>query len=166
MKRLFLLAVLACICAGCSKRTKATPMPESEYKAAKSVSEPIKTDFSFADIKTYQQPDMQKPDNMTVLFEFSQYDLKTEDALNLDAVAEYAILNNCRIEIHGGCCPIGSDDYNMGLGTARADAVKEYLMSRNVPGLMIDAWSYGENNLITSERLMYWQNRRAEVSVK
>ena len=49
-----------------------------------------------------------------------------------------------RVEIEGHTCNIGTAEYNLALGDRRADAVKDYLVSRGVTADRLRTVSYGE----------------------
>ena len=49
-----------------------------------------------------------------------------------------------RVEIEGHTCNIGTAEYNLALGDRRANAVKDYLVSRGVSADRLRTVSYGE----------------------
>ncbi len=54
-----------------------------------------------------------------------------------------------RIELEGHCDPLGSEAYNIGLGSRRARAVMDYLKSIGVSGDRLSIISYGEERLLS-----------------
>ena len=72
-----------------------------------------------------------------------------------------------RVEIEGHTCSIGTAEYNLALGDRRANAVKDYLVSRGVSADRLRTVSYGEerpkydNSREETRRL----NRRAALVV-
>src|SRR5437773_2680375 len=72
-----------------------------------------------------------------------------------------------RVEIEGHTCSIGTAEYNLALGDRRANAVKDYLVSRGVTADRLRTVSYGEerpkydNSREETRRL----NRRAALVV-
>lgn len=76
-----------------------------------------------------------------------------------------------RITVEGFTDPSGSVAYNLRLGQRRADAVKEYLVSRGMPAEQIRTVSYGKS----TERLVVpgahgpgtagWENRRVVLVI-
>lgn len=165
MKRLIALVLLSVVAVGCSKKvTKVAPdilIPERPIVQEKAPEPEI------VPVQNYIPAEAPAgPRELTVYYDFGKYDLKTGDALKLDLTAAMALSEGCRVVINGGCCPIGSEEYNIGLGAARSNTVREYLITRNVPESMIDAWSWGETHLITEDPAYYWQNRRAEVRLQ
>ena len=103
-----------------------------------------------------------------VYFDFDRYSLRPEATRVLDeaivALKENATL---RVEIEGHTCSIGTAEYNLALGDRRANAVKDYLVSRGVGADRLRTVSYGEekpkydNSREETRRL----NRRAALVV-
>jgi peptidoglycan-associated lipoprotein len=103
-----------------------------------------------------------------VYFDFDRYSLRPEATRVLDeaitALRENATL---RVEIEGHTCNIGTAEYNLALGDRRANAVKDYLVSRGVTADRLRTVSYGEerpkhdNSREETRRL----NRRAALTV-
>ena len=68
-----------------------------------------------------------------VHFDFDRYTLRPEATRVLDeAVAALRDDATLRIEIEGHTCNIGTAEYNLALGDRRANAVRDYLVSRGV----------------------------------
>ena len=73
-----------------------------------------------------------------------------------------------RIEIEGHTCNIGTAEYNLALGDRRANAVRDYLVSRGIDASRLNTVSYGEerpkhdNSREETRRL----NRRAALTVR
>jgi peptidoglycan-associated lipoprotein len=65
--------------------------------------------------------------------------------------------------IEGHADEQGTREYNLALGARRANAVREYLMSRGLPGSRLKTVSYGKERPISvcSDESCYSQNRRA-----
>jgi outer membrane protein OmpA-like peptidoglycan-associated protein len=72
-----------------------------------------------------------------------------------------------RIQIEGHTCNIGTAEYNLALGDRRANAVRDYLVSRGVAANRLTTISYGEerpkyDNAREETRRL---NRRAALTV-
>jgi peptidoglycan-associated lipoprotein len=80
-----------------------------------------------------------------VHFDFDRYTLRPEATRVLDeAVAALREDPTLRVTIEGHTCNIGTAEYNLALGDRRANAVKEYLVSRGVGTDRLQTVSYGE----------------------
>jgi peptidoglycan-associated lipoprotein len=116
------------------------------------VNRPVVKDYTFED----------------VYFDFDRYSLRPEATRVLDE-AITALRDNptLRVEIEGHTCNIGTAEYNLALGDRRANAVKDYLVSRGVSADRLRTISYGEerpkydNSREETRRL----NRRAALVV-
>lgn len=103
-----------------------------------------------------------------VHFDFDRYTLRPEATRILDeAVAALRDDPALRIEVEGHTCNIGTAEYNLALGDRRANAVRDYLVSRGVSADRLRTISYGEerpkydNSREETRRL----NRRAALTV-
>jgi outer membrane protein OmpA-like peptidoglycan-associated protein len=104
-----------------------------------------------------------------VHFDFDRYSLRPEATRVLDeAVRAMADNPELKIEIEGHTCSIGTAEYNLALGERRAQAVRDYLLSRGVGTDRLKTVSYGEerpkydNSREETRRL----NRRAALVVR
>lgn len=106
----------------------------------------------------------------SVHFAFEKSDLSKEAKLALDGFAETMKTENrdAYIEIQGHTCDIGTKEYNMMLGLARAEAVRWYLHTQHgIPLHRLHTISYGEfkpiaDNSIRGNRAI---NRRIKIVV-
>ena len=84
-----------------------------------------------------------------------------------EAVTAMRTNTTLRVEIEGHTCNIGTAEYNLALGDRRANAVKDYLVSRGISADRLRTVSYGEerpkydNSREETRRL----NRRAALTV-
>ena len=82
----------------------------------------------------------------------------------LDGQAQWLLTNaDYRAVIEGHADEQGTREYNLALGQRRANAVREYLVSRGVPSSRLQVTSFGKERPIAvcSEENCYAQNRRA-----
>ena len=99
-----------------------------------------------------------------VLFVVDQATLTDEGRAILDAQAQWLILNSDYAAIiEGHADEQGTREYNLALGARRANAVREYLVSKGVAGVRLRTVSYGKERPIEvcSAEACYQQNRRA-----
>jgi outer membrane protein OmpA-like peptidoglycan-associated protein/glucose/arabinose dehydrogenase len=82
-----------------------------------------------------------------VHFDFDRYTLRPDALRILDeavsAMQQDATLN---LTIEGHTCSIGTNEYNMALGERRANAVRDYLVTRGIAATRLSTISYGEEN--------------------
>jgi outer membrane protein OmpA-like peptidoglycan-associated protein len=104
-----------------------------------------------------------------VYFDFDRSTLRPE-ALRLldDAVTKLQANPGRNIVIEGHTCSIGTAEYNLALGERRANAVRQYLLSRGITAGRLETRSYGEerpkyDNAREETRRL---NRRAALVVK
>ncbi|KLE35975.1 hypothetical protein AAW00_00010 [Aurantiacibacter luteus] len=119
------------------------------------------------------QPPARRPDNCddslvaTVFFDFDMAEVTPAAAAILDTVGQQ--VRACgwsRLNVVGHTDQAGSDQYNMGLSRARADAVAAALRSRNMGSIGLDVGAQGENNprVPLPDGTRSPQNRRVEIS--
>jgi outer membrane protein OmpA-like peptidoglycan-associated protein len=80
-----------------------------------------------------------------VHFDFDRYSLRPEAARALDeAISVLQQDATIKLELEGHTCNIGTAEYNLALGERRANAVREYLLNRDVAPERLRTVSYGE----------------------
>lgn len=99
-----------------------------------------------------------------VFFVVDQSSLTPEAQSTLDAQAEWLLTNtDYQAVIEGHADEQGTREYNVALGARRANAVREYLVSRGIAGSRLRTVSYGKERpvAVCSDESCYSQNRRA-----
>jgi peptidoglycan-associated lipoprotein len=100
----------------------------------------------------------------TVLFAVDQHTLSAEAQATLGAQAQWLMTNTSYAAlIEGHADEQGTRQYNIALGDRRANAVREFLVSRGVAGGRITTISYGKERplAVCSDESCYARNRRA-----
>jgi len=103
-----------------------------------------------------------------VYFEFNKWNLLPESYEELNTVVKFLTDNpKVEIEVSGHTDNIGSDSYNMNLSQKRADAVKNYLVSKKITETRITSKGYGKTKPIAENttELGREQNRRVEFTI-
>ena len=103
-----------------------------------------------------------------VLFTVDQSNLTREAMAILDGQAQWLMQNaGFNVVIEGHADEQGTREYNLALGARRANAVREYLVSKGVAASRLDTVSYGKERPleICSEEACYAKNRRAVTVV-
>lgn len=106
--------------------------------------------------------------NADTFFDFDKYNLKPEGRQLLDQVAQQVKSVSLETVIAVGYTDsIGSDQYNLGLSMRRANAVKQYLVSKGVPADRIYTEGKGKADPIASNATAAGRakNRRVEVEI-
>jgi peptidoglycan-associated lipoprotein len=97
-----------------------------------------------------------------IYFDYDKYDVRAGDQRSLQGDAQFLQQHaNIHITIEGHCDERGSTEYNLALGTSRADAVKNALIQAGVAGDRIKTISYGkEKPFCTESNESCWQQNR------
>jgi outer membrane protein OmpA-like peptidoglycan-associated protein len=104
-------------------------------------------------------------------FELNRATINARSARLLDALTGVAVLcaasGSVSIEIGGHTDSRGSDATNLALSQGRAGAVRDYLVSRGVPGAALTVVGYGETRPLdpAATEAAYARNRRTEFTL-
>lgn len=99
-----------------------------------------------------------------VFFNVDSFTLSSEAQATLRRQAAWLAANpGVSITIEGHCDERGTRDYNIALGSRRADAAKNFLAAQGVPVSRMSTVSYGKERpeALGSDETSYSQNRRA-----
>jgi peptidoglycan-associated lipoprotein len=103
-----------------------------------------------------------------VFFDFDKSTLssKAQETLNKQA-AWLSRVTSATILIEGHCDERGTREYNLALGDRRANAVKDYLISKGVAASRIKTISYGKERpaVLGSNEWAWSQNRRGVTTI-
>ena len=103
-----------------------------------------------------------------VHFDFDRFNLRPEALTILDdAIAKLQSNPDLQVTIEGHCDSIGTIEYNLALGERRANAVRDYLVTRGIAAMRLRTVSYGEERPIADNGTAAGRamNRRAHVAV-
>jgi peptidoglycan-associated lipoprotein len=103
-----------------------------------------------------------------IYFNYDRYDVRAEDAAALKADADFLSAHpSYKVVISGHCDERGSTDYNMALGSNRADGVREHLVELGIASSRIKTISFGKEKSFCDEQneTCWQQNRRAHFSL-
>ena len=99
-----------------------------------------------------------------IYFDTDRYNIDTADAAALQTQAQYmSQYPNITVTIEGHADEQGTREYNLALGARRANAAREYLISRGIAASRLRVVSYGKERPIEvcSSEACYAKNRRA-----
>ena len=103
-----------------------------------------------------------------VYFDLDSYDIRADASPVLDAQAAWLRrYPNVSIRIEGNADERGTREYNLALGSRRANAVKDYLVSRGVSPSRIMTLSNGKERPINpgTDEEAYQQNRNGQTII-
>jgi peptidoglycan-associated lipoprotein len=103
-----------------------------------------------------------------VYFDYDKADIRPDQVGKLQNNATWLKQNaGVRFTLEGHCDERGSEEYNLGLGDRRANAVKEFLLSQGLAASRINTVSYGEERPVCREQneMCYQRNRRAAFTM-
>jgi outer membrane protein OmpA-like peptidoglycan-associated protein len=101
-------------------------------------------------------------------FEFGKAEIKKDSYPYLDNLVDTLLKSKTwRLDIEGHTDNTGSDDFNMKLSQKRADAVKEYLVSKGISEDLITPQGYGESKPLVpnDSNSNREKNRRVEFKI-
>ncbi len=177
-----LVATLAVAAAGCRKEAppqvappppvqatapKPPPPPAPPAPAAKPPAPPVITEEDIFAKKTLEQLNAERPLG-DVFFDLDQSEIRADARPALQTNATWLKKwTSTQITVEGHCDSRGSSEYNLALGSRRATAVKDYLVSLGVPGDRITVVSKGKEQPFCSEEneSCWQQNRRGHFLI-
>jgi peptidoglycan-associated lipoprotein len=103
-----------------------------------------------------------------VFFDYDQSDIKSEFRDALEQNARFLARNpSVRVMMEGHCDERGTREYNIALGTRRAEAAKSYLVALGVDAGRLQTISYGKEKPFADchDESCWSQNRRAHFVI-
>jgi len=97
-----------------------------------------------------------------IYFDYDKYDIRADQQVATQGDAQFLQQHpGIHITVEGHCDERGSIEYNLALGTNRADSVKNALIQAGVSGDRIKTYSYGkEKPFCTESNESCWQQNR------
>jgi peptidoglycan-associated lipoprotein len=87
-----------------------------------------------------------------VLFDYDKAEIRTDQAPVAQGDAAFLLQHPAiQVLVEGHCDDRGSEEYNLALGTSRAEAVKRALLQQGVPADRVKTISYGKEKPFCSE---------------
>src|SRR6478736_2220010 len=160
-----LCAALAVAAAGCHKKVAAAPAappppPPPPAPAPAPAPRPLTEEEIFAR-KSVDQLNAERPLD-DVYFDLDKSEIREDARASLQKDADWLKKwTSAAITLEGHCDSRGSAEYNLALGSRRATAVKDYLVSLGVTANRVTTISKGkETPLCTDESEACWQQNR------
>ena len=102
-----------------------------------------------------------------VFFATNSSRLTSAAKATLDKQAAYIKSSKISVVIEGHADERGTREYNLALGERRANAVRDYLMSKGIAKASIKVISYGKERPVNTESsALAWSQNRRSVTVK
>jgi outer membrane protein OmpA-like peptidoglycan-associated protein len=118
-------------------------------------------------VKLPPPPKPPAPPLQVIYFDFDKYTIRPGDAKTLEGNAEYLRQNiGLNLTLEGYCDPVGTEEYNRGLGLRRANSTRAYLVKLGIDPARLGVISFGEDNLVTQDEAQFEMNRRVEFKGK
>ena len=103
-----------------------------------------------------------------VFFDFNQSTLRPDGQTTLDRQAAWLMrYPQVKVQVAGNCDDRGTEEYNLALGSRRANATRDYLVAKGVDPSRITTISYGKDRPVAlGDNEEAWaQNRNTITSV-
>ena len=167
--RLALVAAAALSVTACASRPKPGPAPEpAPPPAVAPTPEPTPAPAPSATVTPGTIQDFVVNVGDRVYFDLDSYSVRPEAQPRLDAQAAWlARYPQVTVRIEGNADERGTREYNLALGSRRANSVREHLVSRGVAPSRISTVSFGKERPIdpgTTEEA-FQQNRNARTAI-
>jgi len=133
------------------------PPPSTPSATLSGAERPVPSEF--ADVRELRD----------IFFDFDRYSIRADAERTLVQNLEWIQSNpNALILIEGHCDERGTSEYNLALGERRAQAARNFLVSRGVRADRITLVSYGKERPVCGERNeeCWGRNRRAHFLAK
>lgn len=106
--------------------------------------------------------------NLAVIhFDFDKFDIRPGDAKTLEDNATWLRAHSgTSLRLEGYCDPVGTEEYNRGLGLRRANSAKNYLVKLGLDAGLFTTISFGKEKLVTEDPAQFELNRRVEFVAK
>ena len=161
-----LCAAVTIAASGCHKKVSAAPPAPPPTPAPAPAPRALTEEELFAR-KSVEQLNSERPLS-DVFFELDKSEIKDEGRAELQKDADWMKKwTTTQVTVEGHCDSRGSAEYNLGLGSRRATAVKDYLVNLGVPAGRLTIVSKGkEQPFCTDENDGCWsQNRRGHFVI-
>ena len=99
-----------------------------------------------------------------VLFDYNKSEIRTDQASTAHTDASFLAQHpSIKVVVEGHCDDRGSEEYNLALGTSRAESLKQALLREGVSADRIKTVSYGkEKPFCTDDNDQCWQQNRVD----
>jgi peptidoglycan-associated lipoprotein len=166
MTRLAVSLWLACaLAAGCAHEDK---KPDAPLKVAEEAPQPPRAPKPAAEAPVAKLPVAQDSMGHAIFFDFDSSLVRDDARPVLQEVGAELKQRSASVEVEGNCDELGTVEYNLALGEARARAAKEYLVRLGVPAKHIATASYGSQRpkYPGHDETSHAKNRRDDLVIR
>lgn len=169
LSKTFFLAVLLFGCGGKTTTQPATP-PAARAPTSAAVAKPVAVSPSIDTSEELASKCKLRFANVenAPKFDFDQSQLSSADRAVLEQVAECLLrgpLLGRSVEVVGRADPRGTDEYNLGLGTRRAEMVRSFLERLGVPATRLAAATRGDLDATGTDEPGWQRDRRVDLQL-
>ena len=172
-KKLAMSILSTLIISACASEPTITSAPEQKIPQSvpQSTNNNVQTGTEIKpapNLASAQLQEMQAMQKKSVYFDRDEFVVKSEFNNIIQQHAEYAKANRLSITLEGNTDERGSSEYNLALGSKRANAVKKSLEIMGVPSKQLNTVSFGEEKprLTCHEEKCWQENRRVDFNGK
>lgn len=99
-----------------------------------------------------------------VWFDYNKADIRPDQAMTAQADAAFLLQHpSIKVMVEGHCDDRGSEEYNLALGTSRAESLKHSLLQQGISEDRVKTISYGkERPLCSQDNEQCWQQNRVD----
>jgi peptidoglycan-associated lipoprotein len=166
MNRPLLALSAAAIAVGCSHSKPQAASPKTSEKPATSAPAAASPNLTVAGDLTQQCVLHFNSTPRAPKFDFDRFELLPEDREVLDQVASCLTtgpLHGRTVQLVGRADPRGTEEYNLGLGTQRADSVMQYLQRRGVSPGQLSQTTRGALDATGKDEAGWREDRRVSL---
>ena len=166
--RLALVAVASATLAACASKPEPAPPPPPPPPPAAPYTPPPPPPPVETGVLPGSMQDFVVNVGDRVYFDTDEYNVRA-DAMPVltNQAAWLARYPQVRIRVEGNADERGTREYNLALGARRANAVRDFLVSRGVNAARIETLSYGKERPMAagSDEAAWAQNRNAQTAI-
>lgn len=166
--------LLACTACGSKDKAKATTTPTTQTPTAKQESKPNVSQDQAVSPGLAVSPDIaamcgiKATTSPNPTFDYDKDDLTAEDRAVLDQLATCLMtgaLKGKAVSLIGRADPRGTEEYNLGLGSRRADSVSQYLKRLGVAATQLAVTTRGAIDATGTDEAGWKKDRRVDVQL-
>ncbi len=169
MKKVLFSTVLISLLAGCAGQA-VKDQPKAAVEDRTAAAKQSAAEARAAEQKAVTANPLKDPNNIlskrSVYYDLDKTDVKDEYKPMVEAHSRYLTGNkDAKVVVQGNCDERGSREYNIGLGTRRADSVRKMMNVFGASDSQIEVVSFGEEKprAVCHDESCWKENRRSDI---